>query len=130
MTTMKGITCLAKVVNIHDGDTLRLVIHGPNGLLKFNCRMMGYNSPELNCSSDTAWKATNELAKRVCDQEVLDKVYKRKDWTTLFRNNKKLITVSFAGHDKYGRELVKIYDDNVCINDDMLSFEYNVRMVY
>lgn len=131
ITTMKGIKCLGKVVNIHDGDTVKIVVKFDEEMYKFNCRMLGYDSPELKCGDDTCWKATNELARLTCDQSIENRSYCRKQWTELYNLNKKLVVVEFFGHDKYGRELVKLFDDKtgLCINDFLLeTFAYNVSM--
>ncbi len=45
--SLNGKEFLAKVVNIYDGDTCRCVFMLNGEMVKFNCRMNGYDTPEI-----------------------------------------------------------------------------------
>jgi hypothetical protein len=49
--TFKGQRRYAKVVSVYDGDICDLVFYqdgGMNNLVRYKCRMLDYNAPELN----------------------------------------------------------------------------------
>ena len=131
--TLKGLCCTGKVVQIHDGDTVRIVIHFPRGttnFAKFTCRMIGYDAPELSSHSAEAYKATNALARYCLSDDILlemDKHYSKSELAQLFSQNKKILDVQFHGEDKYGRQLVTLYEEgNKCINKELMTYSFNI----
>ena len=126
----KGVVTIGKVVDIYDGDTLKIVIVVDNKLVKLTCRMSGFDSPELSNKNDNnAYVATNVLMKETTDVPVTDiyYIYKKKERIEILNQNKKIISVHFHGCDKWKRELVTLHDNAGCINDRLLRYSFNIK---
>lgn len=100
MFSLKGICTDAKVVNVHDGDSVRLVFFMDGVPRKFACRLKGIDTPELRSRvpEEAVWakRSKKALAERV-DQQV--------------------VHAEFDENDKYGRPLVTLSDEKGCINE-------------
>ena len=109
--------CLAKIVDVYDGDTFTAVFKFKGNYIMYKFRTYGYDSPEMKPSlkienRDEVIKAAKE-AKQFISDIVLDKI-------CLFES---------MGTDKYGRLLGKLYTLNYnmkgeCVNDMMLEVGY------
>lgn len=125
---LKGIRTMGKVVGVHDGDTLKVVINYRGCLTKFTCRMSGYDSPELKDKDNPdSWIATNTLVNECTDVSInVNEKLGAKEIANLMKQNTKTLTVEFLGSDKYGRELIKLHDEQGCINDRLMTYSYNI----
>ena len=85
------------VVDVYDGDTCKINMKFKDKLYKWNCRLMGIDTPELR---------TKNNKEKECGYYVRDKL----------RENilKKIVVVQCLEFDKYGRLLVYLYqyDEN------------------
>jgi endonuclease YncB( thermonuclease family) len=115
--TLAGTIRPAKVVSCYDGDTFEAVMTFGDQLWKFDCRMMGYDSPEIkplkSASGRDAEKAAAVLAKTallsfVCDNVDITKSYTNKELNAIVKLNKQIILLDCKEFDKYGRLLVEI----------------------
>ena len=97
----------AKVVNVYDGDTIKVVILFHNTLTRFSLRMTGYDSPELRTKNQdekaAAIKARDALSSKI---------------------NNKIIDLHCGKFDKYGRLLGTVYLKNLNINQWMIDNNY------
>lgn len=97
--TLEGQVLPCKVVNVYDGDTCKIVIRMNNKLVKFNCRMNGYDTPEMR-------PPKNKYGR---DEEIrLAKLAKAR-LIELIMNDKQIVYVKCGEFDKYGRLLTDIY---------------------
>lgn len=87
--SFKGQKLKCKVVSVYDGDTMRVVFPLNGKMYKWNCRLLGIDTPELR----TRNKREKELA--IMAKENLIKL--------VFN---KIIHIHCGGWDKYGRLLV------------------------
>ncbi len=81
----------AKVVDVYDGDTCKVVFPVLRKLYKFNCRILGVDTPEIR----TRNKEEKEYGLKVRDklrERILDKV----------------VWIECGDFDKYGRLLIDI----------------------
>lgn len=115
--TFAGSVHTAKVVSCYDGDTFEAAMFIGDKLWKFDCRMNGYDSPEMkplktapNRESEkaAALKAKTALLSFVCDGIDLARSYTNKELDEIVKQNKKLIEIHCKQFDKYGRILVEI----------------------
>ena len=97
----------AKVVNVYDGDTIKVVILFNNKLTRFSLRMTGYDSPELRT------KNQNEKAAAIKARDALSS-----------KINNKIIDLHCGKFDKYGRLLGTVYLKNLNINQWMIDNNY------
>ena len=82
----------AKIVYVYDGDTIHVVFKVFNDYYRWNCRIMGVDTPEL--------RTKNEKEKQK-GYMVRDKVKEN------FLN--KIVKIKCYNFDKYGRLLIDVY---------------------
>ena len=103
-----GETKKAKVVSVYDGDTIKVVFPFLRKLYKFNCRILGVDTPEIR----TRNKDEKEFGLKVRDElrkKILNKV----------------VTLKCGEFDKYGRLLVNIkLSDEETIKDWLINNNY------
>ena len=91
----KGDTKQAKVVNVYDGDTCKVVFPVLRKLYKFNCRIQGVDTPEIRTrdkkEKEYGLKVRDELRKKILNQ---------------------VVTIHCDEFDKYGRLLIDIQCKN------------------
>lgn len=132
---LKGKKLTGKVVDIYDGDTCKIVVELDGKLVKFSCRLLGINAPEIKPlknkenreqEKSEAKKCRNRLFE-LCTNCSLDDNKKIKDEID---NNRKLVTVECFDWDKYGRLLVSIYDLNCNKSFNSILLEENLVKPY
>jgi endonuclease YncB( thermonuclease family) len=99
--------------NIYDGDTFSIVFEYRGEIIKYRCRCLGYDSPEMKPKLNV----TNR------DREVAAaKAAKARLTELLQKSPTKLIRVTCSEFDKYGRILVNVWNgvDSDSINDIMV----------
>ena len=109
--SLEGRKCLAKVVSVYDGDTVKLVFpltdKEPERLFKWNCRLINVDTPELRTKN----LKEKEFGKKVRDilrEKILNKV----------------VTVSCLDFDKYGRLLTELFIGEESVNNWLIENEY------
>ena len=118
--TLDGIKTLCKVVDVYDGDTVKVVFYYKNELFKWTVRLWGINTPELRPSL--------KLANR---DEIIRKGKEARDYVIgLCKDIDNLVYLKCLGNDKYGRLLGKIYldkDYTISINELLIKNEHAVE---
>ena len=139
--SLAGKTLLGKIVNVYDADTCKIVLDkGDNTLEKYCCRLLGIDTPEMKPSKsnlnrdleiDSAYNARNRLIQLAtsCNIELENRI-KGKKLQTLIDTNNLIIVVDCFEFDKYGRLLVKIYDNVISISDKISYNEILVKEGY
>ena len=136
--SLNGEEFLAKVVDIYDADTCKIVILLNKKPTKFTCRLYGIDTPEMKPSKkkpnrdlekQAAKKSRNRLFQLCCNVDCeLEKMYKKKEIKQLIKQNNKLIKVKCGEFDKYGRLLIKMYDldtnEEISFNQILINEEY------
>jgi len=112
--SLEGRECLGKVVDVYDGDTVKIVFplseKEPNRLYRWNCRLINVDTPEIR---------TKNLKEKAYGKQVRDKLREK------ILN--KLVYIKCLDFDKYGRLLVEIFDNEKCeecINNWLILNEY------
>ena len=93
----------AKVIKVYDGDTITLAFKYNGEFQRFNCRLIGIDTPELKSHS----AQEKELAQQA-RTFLVDCIHDR------------IVQIEAGKWDKYGRLLIRVYINNVCINDMMV----------
>lgn len=122
LMSLIGITTIGKVVEMYDGDTCKIVLMNNNKLEKYNCRLLGLDTPEMkppltkenrDVEIFNAHKCRNRLLQLITSCSCnIDSIINKKDCVKLIDTNTKVIKVECYEFDKYGRLLVKLYPDN------------------
>ncbi len=138
--SLKNLFIEGKVVNVYDGDTVHVVFSLNGNLVKYNCRLVGIDSPEI-CPKNVpdkvkrdqeisaAVKSRNYLITQVTGTEPPNDLTKKaiKD---LCGKSRKLVWVKCYDFDKYGRLLVEIFlnkTDSISLNKQMVIKNFAVE---
>lgn len=98
----------AKVVDVYDGDTIKIVFTFSNKLYKFNCRIVGVDTPELRTKNKDEKKYGIHVRDKL-REKILNKV----------------VMVECGDFDKYGRLLIDIKDNlNKKISEWLIENKY------
>lgn len=97
----------AKIVDVYDGDTVKVVFPVQGKLYKFNCRILHVDTPEIRTRNKTekeyGLKIRDKLREKIAGKVV------------------KIICDDF---DKYGRLLIDIKIENILISEWLISNNY------
>jgi endonuclease YncB( thermonuclease family) len=112
--SFKGKTFRGLATNIYDGDTFSLIFVYNGETIKYRCRSLGYDSPEM--------KPSLQNANRDKEKEMA-KIAKTRFQELLMKNPNGTVRVLCHNFDKYGRILVEIWNDvdQKSINDIMME---------
>ncbi|ARF08305.1 SNase-like protein [Catovirus CTV1] len=116
--SFNGYECIAKCVDVYDGDTCKLKFFYCNMLFQYSCRMNGYDCWELKPKK-------NNRSKESIDKEKDLAAKAKQKLQSLILN--KIIYVKFGQFDKYGRPLISIFlnkTDTESVNDLMIKEKY------
>lgn len=106
-----GISTLARVVDVYDGDTITFIFIHKGTPIKYKCRVFGIDTPEIR-TKDLEEKKLGYEAKDYLKSYIFDKIIK----------------VDLYHFDKYGRLLAKIYapvgGTYIDIGQDMINKGY------
>ena len=109
--SFEGRKCEGKVVDVYDGDTVKIVFplsdKEPERLYRWNCRLSNVDTPEIR---------TKNLKEKAYAKVVRDKLREK-----ILQN---IVTVECKDFDKYGRLLVDIFYENININQWLIDNEY------
>ena len=112
--SFKNRTFYGKPCNIYDGDTFSIIFQYKDELIKYRCRCLGYDSPEM--------KPSQQNKNRIHEKELALKAKQR--FTELIsKHETKLVKIECFEFDKYGRLLVNVYNlvDKKSVNDMMVE---------
>ena len=126
---------LARLVNVHDGDTFTAIIEYPIGTFsKYNIRLDGIDTSEMTShdadKKERAIIARNFLIKMATQLELdTHRKYTRYDIIGLLNQKVYFVYIKCKRMDKYGRVLAELYstdDLETSINQKIL----NIDMAY
>ena len=113
--SLQNLYKICKVVDVYDGDTIKVVFEHNGEYNKWTIRMYGYDSPEM--------RPSKKLENR---DEIKKKAIESKEYLKSLVLNKPIL-LHCLDFDKYGRILGNIYTENYgdkCINDHMIEMNY------
>lgn len=125
----------AKIVSCYDGDTFYAVIPLEGSLYKFNCRVSGYDTPEMkppknkperDLEKARAVKAKHALLSHICSGiPSLDITVTNIELDSIVAKNTRIIEMECKEFDKYGRVLVDvILSDKTRVSNWMVEKGY------
>ena len=113
--TFNNYKCLAKIVDVYDGDTFTACFKYRGNIIKYKFRTFGYDSPEMKPLKSKP-NREEEKAKAIIARDKFKEIIK-------FDTNE-LVELEMLGFDKYGRILVNVFKDHVNINEWMIKNNY------
>ena len=99
----------ARVYKVYDGDTISVIFKFNEEFIKYSCRIVGIDTPELR-TKNTEEKKLGIIARDYLRELVLEKIIK----------------IKVLDFDKYGRLLINLYtpDDDKDISNMMITGGY------
>jgi micrococcal nuclease len=104
MFSLKGIITLAKVVEVIDGDTVKIVFKYNGNFYRWSCRLNNINTPELK-STDPRIKEIAYKAKSFVIEHLLNKI----------------VEVRCYIFDSFGRIIIDIFIAGKLFNEILLQ---------
>jgi endonuclease YncB( thermonuclease family) len=110
----KGKRFKCRYCNIYDGDTFSIIFIFKDEIIKYRCRCLGYDTPEMKPSLKNPNREKEKEVAKLAKARFIELLEKGKDG---------LIEVECFEFDKYGRILVNVYNgvDNESLNDIMIK---------
>ena len=129
--SLKGLKTKVKVVRAIDGDTLHVAFHRRDELVRYKCRMLGYDAAELRGKKKATTPATlaRDYLAHLCMGDSPDDfddsgIWEDDDLQKLLDESENLVYAVFDDFDSFGRALVtlKTSPRGTCINDLVSDF--------
>ena len=119
--SLEGLKTVCKVVNVYDGDTLKIVFYYKDELFKWTVRLYGINTPEMRPSL--------KLPNR---DEIIKKAREARDYVITKCNEvDNIVYFECFGYGNYGRLLGRIFlDKDYVININELLIKNNHAVEY
>lgn len=114
---MNGINTYGRVVDIHDGDTMKIILPLMNKHYKFNVRLNGIDTCEIKShnveNKNKALQARNKICHLIQEKWNYDKkdINTQKEIKEFLNSFVCIVFVKCFKFDKYGRLLADIYID-------------------
>lgn len=114
-----------RVVEIYDGDTLKIVLPVFGYYFKFNARLVGIDTCEMKSKNaanrDLAYRARNRLFELVTGSGACDSTWKKKDILAYLDKNVCVIKVKCHHFDKYGRVMMDCFTQERNMSDILIA---------
>ena len=107
--SLKGTRTYGRVCKVYDGDTITIIVEKDKRMIKYSCRILGIDTPELRTQN----KKEKEMA-------LIARDYLRK------RILNKVVLIEFFDFDKYGRVLASVFYKNEDISVMMIKNTFAV----
>lgn len=112
--SIMGTTTYGRVVDIYDGDTLKIVLPVYNSFYKFTIRLSGIDTCEIKSKNielkNVGIKARDKVFKLVTDIDLLEDATKN-NIKQILDDQVYLVWIECMNTDKYGRVLANVYKD-------------------
>jgi len=112
--SFSGKTFYVRACSIYDGDTFSIIFLHNNEIIKYRCRCIGYDSPEMKPSLSNPNRDKEKALANLAKNRLIE---------LLSKHESGLVFIECFEFDKYGRILVKAYNmiDEKSINEIMVE---------
>jgi len=97
-----GKTFIAKPCHVYDGDTFSVIFDYKGELIKYRCRCYGYDTPEMRPSRKNPNRDKEKELALLAKKRMIE---------LLEAHSSKLIKIECLKFDKYGRILIKAFNN-------------------
>lgn len=128
--SLKNTECYARVVQIHDGDTLTAIIPVFDSYYKFSVRLNGIDTCEIKSKNEVTQKLAVSARNRLVNLITGRQANEISNVKTYLNDNVVLVYVKCSDFDKYGRVLATVTKSP---GDALLSFSeilVNEKLAY
>ena len=109
--SVNGLKSYGRLIDIYDGDTIKVILPTFNSYYKFTIRLNGIDTCEIRSKDkvlqDNALKARDRLFELLTNHKINTK----NDIKKLLESDVHLVWVECCNKDKYGRILANIFKD-------------------
>jgi endonuclease YncB( thermonuclease family) len=125
--SLEGITCIVRVLDVYDGDTMTVAIPLHDKIYRFSVRLNGIDTCEIK-SKDMVNKAQairsrNRVLQLIGVKVSLEQELSRADIRDLLSREVYTVQLSCGGFEKYGRVMGDVYTHNsiMSVSDTLLK---------
>lgn len=127
--SLKNTECYARVVQIHDGDTLTAIIPVFGSYYRFSVRLNGIDTCEIKSKNEDLQQLSVSARNRLVTLVIGNNPSQIVDVKKYLLNNVALVYLKCDDFDKYGRVLASVFKSK----DDVESFSdilVNEKLAY
>ena len=123
--SLQYIKAYARIVNVHDGDTITVIMNIFNGYYKLDIRLIGIDTCEMNSKLDEAKKlainARNRILQLIGINININEELTSKDIIKFLNDKVYILWIECGDNDKYGRILANVFINNESIGDILIK---------
>jgi endonuclease YncB( thermonuclease family) len=122
--SVAGVKCFGRLVEIYDGDTVKVVLNVFGSYYKFTMRLNGIDTCEIKSKDKVLQEYGVKTRDRLFEILTDKKVVTKNDIKSILDTDVYLVWVECCAKDKYGRVLANIYknkDDTKSVSDILLD---------
>jgi endonuclease YncB( thermonuclease family) len=109
--SINGLKCYGRLIDVYDGDTVKVILPTFNSYYKFTIRLNGIDTCEIKSKDKILQENGIKARDRVLELLTNNKKDTKKDIKNLLESEVFLVWVECFDNDKYGRILANIYKD-------------------
>jgi endonuclease YncB( thermonuclease family) len=109
--SINGLKCYGRLIDVYDGDTVKVILPTFNSYYKFTIRLNGIDTCEIKSKDKILQDNGIKARDRVLELLTNNKKNTKKDIKNLLESDVFLVWVECFDNDKYGRILANIYKD-------------------
>lgn len=109
--SINGLKCYGRLIDVYDGDTVKVILPTFNSYYKFTIRLNGIDTCEIKSKDKILQDNGIKARDRVLELLTNNKKNTKKDIKNLLESEVFLVWVECFNNDKYGRILANIYKD-------------------
>jgi endonuclease YncB( thermonuclease family) len=109
--SINGLKCYGRLIDVYDGDTVKVILPTFNSYYKFTIRLNGIDTCEIKSKDKILQDNAIKARDRVLELLTNNKKNTKKDIKNLLESEVFLVWVECFNNDKYGRILANIYKD-------------------
>lgn len=137
--TFAGFSAIARVIDVHDGDTITVIMKYQGSHYRFHIRLCSIDAPEITSKDSSIYskavQARNRVIQLVCNSTspIPKEVTTKKHVQSILQKQDPppLIYVDVIGEDNYGRLLSKVstFPQRIDISETLLSEKFALPYV-
>ena len=135
--SINGLKCYGRLIDVYDGDTVKVILPTFNSYYKFTIRLNGIDTCEIKSKDKILQDNGIKARDRVLELLTNNKKNTKKDIKNLLESEVFLVWVECFENDKYGRILANIYKDenekksiSEILLEEKLAYSYEGKKNY
>lgn len=109
--SLNGLKSYGRLIDIYDGDTIKVILPFLNSYYKFTIRLSGIDTCEIKSSDKLLQENGIKARNRIFELLTKNSINSKNEIKNILESDVYLIWVECLNNDKYGRILANIYTD-------------------